>query len=209
VKRFPMIETGLGVAIGLTAYLGVKGYNVMPVVFMAGLLFMLTQTNQLKNLGAKKVATASSSTVPGVKFEDIGGQASAKKELLEAIEFVSNREQIKKMGIRPLKGILLTGPPGTGKTLLAKAAAHHTGSAFLAASGSEFVEMYAGVGAQRVRDMFCKARETARRDKKPSAVIFIDEIDVLGARRGSHASHMEYDQTLNQFRVTQIVDTEI
>lgn len=202
MKRFPYMELGLGAAIGVMAFLGVRGYNIMPVLFMAGLLFMLTQTGQLKQMGAKKVtASARNTTVPGVKFEDIGGQAAAKKELLEAIEFITNREQIKKMGIRPLKGILLTGPPGTGKTLLAKAAAHHTGAVFMAAAGSDFVEMYAGVGAQRVRDLFRKARETARREKKPSAVIFIDEIDVLGARRGSHASHMEYDQTLNHFRV--------
>lgn len=174
MKRFPIVETALGLAVGLMVYLGFKGYNVMPVFFMAGLMLVLTQTTQLRNMGSKKVTAASSSTVPGVKFEDIGGQASAKKELLEAIDFMTNREQIKKMGIRPLKGILLTGPPGTGKTLLAKAAAHHTGSVFMAAAGSDFVEMYAGVGAQRVRDLFRKARESARRDKKSSAVILMD-----------------------------------
>jgi vesicle-fusing ATPase len=212
VKRFPLVELALGAAVGLTVYLGVKGYNVMPVFFMAGLVIMLTQTTQLKNMSTKKVTTAPSTSVPGIKFDDIGGQTAAKKELLEAIEFITNREQIKKMGIRPLKGILLTGPPGTGKTLLAKAAAHHTGSVFLAAAGSDFVEMYAGVGAQRVRDLFRKAREAARREKKPSAVIFIDEIDVLGAKRGSHASHMEYDQTLNALLVEMdglVVDEEV
>ena len=203
MKRFPMIEAIAGIAIAVTVYLGLKGFNVMPVFFMAGLLLMLTQTGQLRGMGAssKKVTAAHTGTVPGVKFEDIGGQSAAKKELLEAIEFISDREKIKRMGIRPLKGILLTGPPGTGKTLLAKAAAHHTGAVFLATAGSDFVEMYAGVGAQRVRDLFRKARETARREKKTNAVIFIDEIDVLGAKRGSHSSHMEYDQTLNQIRV--------
>ncbi|MDB4897823.1 MAG: cell division protein [Firmicutes bacterium] len=213
MKRFPLMEIGIGVGIALTAFLGLMGYNVMPMLFVAGLIVMLSQTTSLRNMGSsKKVATSSSAAVPGVKFEDIGGQNAAKKELLEAIEFITNREQIKHMGIRPLKGILLTGPPGTGKTLLAKAAAHHTGSVFLAASGSEFVEMYAGVGAQRVREMFRKARETARREKKPSAVIFVDEIDVLGAKRGSHASHMEYDQTLNQLLVEMdglVVDEEV
>ena len=174
MKRFPVIEAAIGLAVGVMVYLGVKGYNVMPVFFMAGLMVMLTQTSQLRNMGGKKVAAVSSSTVPGIKFEDIGGQTAAKKELLEAIDFITNREQIKKMGIRPLKGILLTGPPGTGKTLLAKAAAHHTGSVFLAAAGSDFVEMYAGVGAQRVRDLFRKARETARREKKSSAMILMD-----------------------------------
>lgn len=212
MKRFPVIETAIGLAVGVMVYLGVMGYNVMPVFFMAGLMLMLTQTSQLRNMGGKKVAAVSNSTVPGIKFEDIGGQTAAKKELLEAIDFITNREQIKKMGIRPLKGILLTGPPGTGKTLLAKAAAHHTGSVFLAAAGSDFVEMYAGVGAQRVRDLFRKARETARREKKTSAMIFIDEIDVLGVKRGSHASHMEYDQTLNALLVELdgvVVDDEV
>jgi ATP-dependent Zn protease len=168
------MELAIGAGVGLMAYLVVRGVNVMPVVLLAGIGLMLTQTAGLKNAGARKVHNASSAVVPGVKFEDIGGQSAAKKELLEAIEFIMNREQIKHMGIRPLKGVLLTGPPGTGKTLLAKAAAHHTGSVFLAGAGSDFVEMYAGVGAQRVRDLFRKARETARREKKPSAIIFMD-----------------------------------
>ncbi len=212
MKRFPVIEVALGLGVALTIYLGVKGYNVMPVVFLAGVLAMLTQSAGIKSMNTRKVSTAPKGSVPSVKFEDIGGQAAAKKELLEAIEFMSNREQIKKMGIRPLKGVLLTGPPGTGKTLLAKAAAHHTGSVFLAAAGSDFVEMYAGVGAQRVRELFKKAKEVARREKKPSAVIFVDEIDVLGARRGSHSTHMEYDQTLNQLLVEMdglVVDEEV
>ncbi len=212
MKRFPVIEVSLGVAAALLAYLAVLGVNVMPVVFLAGLIFMVTQTSPMRTMSQKKVAAAASASVPSVRFEDIGGQESAKKELLEAIEFITNRDRIRKMGIRPLKGILLTGPPGTGKTLLAKAAAHHTGSVFLAAAGSDFVEMYAGVGAQRVRELFRKAREAARRERKSSAVIFIDEIDVLGARRGSHASHMEYDQTLNQLLVEMdglVVDEEV
>ena len=175
MKRFPFIELGAGLAVGVTIYLGIAGFNVMPVFFMAGLLLVLTQTSALRGAGSgKKVTAQTSSHVPGIKFEDIGGQAAAKKELLEAIDFMTDRERIKRMGIRPLKGILLTGPPGTGKTLLAKAAAHHTGSVFLAAAGSDFVEMYAGVGAQRVRDLFRKAREAARRDKKGSAVILMD-----------------------------------
>jgi cell division protease FtsH len=201
VKQLPLLELALGAGVGLVIYLGVLGYDVMPVVFLAGLALMLLQTNQLRGIGNRKVAALATAGVPAIRFEDIGGQEAAKKELMEAIAFMTNREQIKKLGIRPLKGILLTGPPGTGKTLLAKAAAHHTGSVFLAAAGSEFVEMYAGVGAQRVRELFRKAREMARRERKSSAVIFVDEIDVLGARRGSHASHMEYDQTLNQLLV--------
>src|SRR5206468_10715281 len=106
-------------------------------------------------------------------------------------------EDIKRLGIRPLKGILLTGPPGTGKTLLAKASAHYTNSVFMAASGSEFVEMYVGVGASRVRDLFKEARNRAIKENKDSAIVFIDEIDVIGGKRDG-GQHREYDQTLNQ-----------
>lgn len=212
MRRWPYVELMIGGGIALIAFLAVMGVNVMPVLFLAGILFVLTQTSVLRGGPTKKVAAGPTAGVPAVKFEDIGGQASAKQELLEAIDFIVNRDQVKKMGIRPLKGVLLTGPPGTGKTLLAKAAAHHTGSVFLSAAGSDFVEMYAGVGAQRVRDLFRRAREVARREKKSSAIIFVDEIDVLGAKRGSHASHMEYDQTLNQLLVEMdglVVDEEV
>lgn len=198
MRSFPVKEVALGVGAAVLAYLGVSGVNILPVLFMGALVLLMYQTGGLRSPSAARVPTATSVAVPDVKFDDIGGQAAAKKELLEAIEFITNRDQIAQMGIRPLKGILLTGPPGTGKTLLAKAAAHHTGSVFLAAAGSEFVEMYAGVGAQRVRDLFRRARDTARKEKKSSAVIFVDEMEVLGARRGSHSGHMEYDQTLNQ-----------
>jgi vesicle-fusing ATPase len=134
-------------------------------------------------------------------FDDIGGQESAIKELKEALDFIRSFEQMKKLGIRALKGILLTGPPGTGKTLLAKAAATYTDAVFMATSGSEFIEMYAGVGAQRVRRLFKSAREAAVKQSKANAIVFIDEIDVLGGRRGQHSGHMEYDQTLNQLLV--------
>jgi vesicle-fusing ATPase len=136
-----------------------------------------------------------------VCFDDVGGQEVAKREFLEALNFVREADQVSRLGIRPLKGILLSGPPGTGKTLLAKAAANYTDSVFVAASGSEFVEMYAGVGAQRVRQLFHRARHLAQQAGKRNAIVFIDEIDVLGGRRGQLASHHEYDQTLNQLLV--------
>ncbi|WP_372814461.1 MULTISPECIES: AAA family ATPase [Paenibacillus] len=130
-------------------------------------------------------------------FDDIGGQERAKRELKEALDFIIRHEDIKKLGIRPLKGILLTGPPGTGKTLMAKAAAHYTNSVFMAASGSEFVEMYVGVGASRIRDLFKEARARAVKENKESAIVFIDEIDVIGGKREG-GQQREYDQTLNQ-----------
>ena len=136
--------------------------------------------------------------IPMVTFDDIGGQDVAKREFQEALTFLKSDEKAKRLGIRPIKGILLSGPPGTGKTLMAKAAANYTGSVFIAASGSQFIQMYAGVGAQRVRQLFKQARTLAEQVDKHSAIIFIDEIDVLGGKRGKNQSHMEYDQTLNE-----------
>lgn len=132
-----------------------------------------------------------------LKFEDIGGLERVKKELTEALDFLKFKNEFKKYGIRPIKGLLLDGPPGTGKTMLAKAAANYTDSVFVAASGSEFVEMYVGVGAQRVRGLFNEARSLANKNEKNSAIIFIDEIDVIGGKRDGK-DQREYDQTLNQ-----------
>lgn len=101
-----------------------------------------------------------------VTFEDIGGLERTKQELKEALDFLIHSEEMKEYGIRPLKGILMDGPPGTGKTLLAKAAADYTGSVFVASSGSEFIEMYVGVGAQRVRDLFKEAKTLAKKQQK-------------------------------------------
>ena len=198
-------EIALGIGVGLLTFAAFLGLNILPMVFTVALLFMFTRVlpGGKAFSGGSKFATVGGAApaVRTVSFHDIGGQAAAKRELLEALDFVNNQDQAVKMGIRPLKGILLTGPPGTGKTLLAKAAAGYTNSVLLTAAGSEFIEMYAGVGAQRVRELFQRARETARREKKTSAVIFIDEIEVLGGKRGQHTSHLEYDQTLNQLLV--------
>jgi vesicle-fusing ATPase len=174
----------------------------MPVLFFAGLIGTLLYFGNTR-MGGKSFASfgGGEGKQVTVAFEDIGGQEVAKNELREALEFIRNSEGIRSLGIRPLKGILLNGPPGTGKTLLAKAAAQFTESAFVAASGSEFVEMYVGVGAQRVRQMFKQARGMARKQGKASAVVFIDEIEVLGGKRGQNTGHLEYDQTLNELLV--------
>lgn len=171
-----------------------------PAILVTGALaffalFMLARSKGLAMGAAGKKTAARKPEF--LTFEDIGGQDQPKRELMEALEFLVNRDKIQKLGIRPLKGILLTGPPGTGKTLLAKAAAHHTQSAFIAASGSEFVEMYVGVGAGRIRDLFKEARRQAAKLKRDSAIVFIDEIDGIGGKRDG-GQHREYDQTLNQ-----------
>ncbi len=196
-----MKEIYIGAGVGGFIFLAIIGFNIVPfallILAMGGFLYFMKTQGQLSfnNLG-KGVKSQHR-----ISFADIGGQDSAINELTEALDFLVKPEIIQHMGIRPLKGILLVGPPGTGKTLLARAAASFTSSAFIAASGSEFIEMYAGVGAKRVRQLFLDARKKAARENSRSAIIFIDELDVLGAKRGNHTSHMEYDQTLNQLLV--------
>ncbi|MBX5464818.1 MAG: AAA family ATPase, partial [Clostridia bacterium] len=197
-----MRELAVGTAVALLLFLLAQGVNVLPFLVLGGLLFALYRWVGLPGLAVRRfVPLAPAERNEGVTFDDIGGQGSAKQELLEALTFVTEAERVRALGIRPLRGILLVGPPGTGKTLLAKAAATATRSVFIPASGAEFVEMYAGVGAQRVRELFRRARETARRGGRSSAVVFIDELEVLGGKRGRHESHLEYDQTLNQLLV--------
>ncbi|WP_027363769.1 AAA family ATPase [Desulfotruncus alcoholivorax] len=193
-------EISLGIGLAGVIFLAISGYDVVPILFLlmaAGILIYVARSRGML-VKSFSVAPANASKV---NFEDIGGQATAINELKEALDFIINQDKIIYLGIRPLKGILLTGPPGTGKTLMAKAAAGYTESVFVACSGSEFIEMYAGVGAQRVRQLFQTARDTATKLKKDSAIIFIDEIDILGGKRGQNTSHHEYDQTLNQMLV--------
>ncbi|MCR4440900.1 MAG: AAA family ATPase [Peptococcaceae bacterium] len=189
-----------GISLGILSYLVYLGYDVTPLLILGAFgyaFYVISRKKGLLRLDSHQKVYQERQ----FNFDDIGGQETAKQELKEALDFLLKSEQVRKMGIRPLKGILLTGPPGTGKTLLAKAAAGYTDAVFLAASGSEFIEMYAGVGAQRVRNLFQTAREMAKKEKKNRAIIFIDEIEVLGGKRGSHSSHLEYDQTLNQLLV--------
>ncbi|MGE5598634.1 MAG: AAA family ATPase, partial [Bacteroidota bacterium] len=196
-------ELAAGAGLGLIVFLVVRGVNLMPFLLLGGAaaaLYFLTQNRGAGNFEALGASPAASGAGE-ITFDDIGGQEMAKRELLEALDFVRDASRAGSLGIRPLRGILLAGPPGTGKTMLAKAAANYTDSAFIAASGSEFIEMYAGVGAQRVRQLFGRARHLAQREGKRSAVVFIDEIEVLGGKRGQHTSHLEYDQTLNQLLV--------
>ena len=194
------ISIGFGLAVGIS--LLIMGYDVTPFIFIiiaGGLLYYFVRVRGLAN--TKNFESGSELSRCEITFEDIGGQEVAIQELREALDFIRNHQKIKRLGIRPLKGILLMGPPGTGKTLMARAAANYTDAAFASASGSEFIEMYAGVGAQRVRKLFQTARESALRKNKSNALVFIDEIEILGGKRGQTTSHLEYDQTLNQLLV--------
>ncbi|SEN29705.1 AAA family ATPase [Lihuaxuella thermophila] len=195
------VSIAIGAGIAVVIFLSFLGINPLPFLLFAGVIaaiffFSPTRAGQ-RGLGGKHAKRGQKESIPSVRFDEIGGQERAKRELIEALDFLIHRDQIASYGIRPIKGILLTGPPGTGKTLMAKAAAHYTNSVFVSASGSEFVEMYVGVGAGRIRDLFRDARTLARKKGKTSAIIFIDEIDVIGGKREG-SQHREYDQTLNQ-----------
>ena len=196
------VESGIGVLLGIMLFMIWQGIDILPVLFV---ITLISAAVYLKNTGAVKKSFATSDTksisVAQIGFDDIGGQEVAKNELREALEFIKDVDRLKHLGIRPLKGVLLNGPPGTGKTLLAKAAAQFTDSVFVAVSGSEFVEMYVGVGAQRVRQLFNQAKALAKSRNKESAVLFIDELDVVGGKRGQTTGNLEYDQTLNELLV--------
>ncbi|ABR47809.1 ATP-dependent metalloprotease FtsH [Alkaliphilus metalliredigens QYMF] len=142
----------------------------------------------------KDTNTKETFTKPKTTFEDVAGLDEVKEELAEVIDFINQSEKYKKMGAKIPKGILFHGPPGTGKTLLASAVAGETKSTFFSASGSEFVEKYVGVGAKRIRTLFEKAK------KEAPSVIFIDEVDAIGAKRHLDSNN-EKDQTLNQLLV--------
>lgn len=194
-----LLELGISLGIAFLAFLLINGINVLPMIIMLGFAYMLYNILDKGNL-MKNPAKIISNT-QDITFDKIGGQEVAKNELLEALDFIKNFDEAKKMGIRPLRGIMLVGAPGTGKTLMAKAATSYIDSIFVSASGSEFIEMYAGVGAQRVRQLFEGARTMAKKASKKHGVIFIDEIEVIAGTRGRNTSHLEYDQTLNQLLV--------
>jgi cell division protease FtsH len=170
-------------------------YNWQPVlmiVFFSALLFVLWRT--LKVMPRIKPQQIKPASDQSVSFEDIAGVDEAKAELQEIVEFLREPKRFHALGAQVPKGILLHGPPGTGKTLLAKAVAHESGAQFFAQSAASFVEMFAGLGAARIRRLFAVAR------KHEPAIIFIDELDAVGGRRGMDISG-EKDQTLNQLLV--------
>lgn len=179
---------------------GLLGNLVFPILLMAGLFFLFRRSSnvpggpgQAMNFG-KSRARFSMEAKTGVMFDDVAGIEEAKEELQEVVTFLKKPERFTAVGARIPKGVLLVGPPGTGKTLLAKAIAGEAGVPFFSISGSEFVEMFVGVGASRVRDLFKKAKENA------PCIIFIDEIDAVGRQRGAGigGGNDEREQTLNQ-----------
>jgi cell division protease FtsH len=175
--------------------------NFLPlIIFGAILIFMLRQAqgsnSQAMSFG-KSRARMISGNRPTVTFVDVAGVEEAKEELKEVVEFLKYPEKFAALGARIPRGVLLVGPPGTGKTLLAKAVAGEAGVPFFSISGSEFVEMFVGVGASRVRDLFDQAKRNA------PCIVFVDEIDAVGRHRGAGlgGSHDEREQTLNQILV--------
>ena len=176
-------------------------YIITTVVIVAMGIFLFRQTSGGAGgkIGSfsKSKAKVSVGDKNAVKFADVAGADEEKAELEEVVEFLKDPAKFVKLGARIPRGVLLVGPPGTGKTLLAKAVAGEAGVPFFSISGSDFVEMYVGVGASRVRDLFDNARKT------PASIIFIDEIDAVGRHRGAGlgGGHDEREQTLNQLLV--------
>ncbi|MDD4924657.1 MAG: ATP-dependent zinc metalloprotease FtsH [Dehalococcoidales bacterium] len=175
--------------------------SFLPLLIFGLLIFFLFSqargaNNQAMSFGRSKARMLTAST-PTVTFDDVAGVDEAKQELREVVDFLKMREKFQALGARIPKGILLIGPPGTGKTLMAKAIAGEAGVPFFSISGSEFVEMFVGVGASRVRDLFDQAKRNA------PCIIFIDEIDAVGRQRGAGmgGGHDEREQTLNQILV--------
>ena len=175
--------------------------NFLPLILIAVLIYFFFRSarganNQAMRFGRSR-ARLFPANKPTVTFDDVAGVEEAKQELSEVVEFLKNREKFQSLGARIPKGVLLVGPPGTGKTLLARAVAGEAGVPFFSISGSEFVEMFVGVGASRVRDLFDQAKRNA------PCIIFIDEIDAVGRQRGAGlgGSHDEREQTLNQILV--------
>ena len=176
-------------------------FTLLPTLLLVGIMFYFMNRVQGQNSNAmqfgKTKAKTTEETRPKVTFDDVAGIDEAVEELREVRDFLKEPERFERMGAKIPHGVLLVGPPGTGKTLLAKAVAGEAGVPFFSISGSDFVEMFVGVGASRVRDLFKQAKAAA------PAIIFVDEIDAVGRQRGAGlgGGHDEREQTLNQLLV--------
>ena len=194
------VEISVKGSSGLSSIIGIL-FNFLPLIFFgAVLLFMMRQaqggSNQTFSFGKSRARVAMGNS-PTVSFDDVAGVAEAKEELQEIVEFLKFPERFLALGAKIPKGVLLIGPPGTGKTLMARAVSGEAGVPFFSISGSEFVEMFVGVGASRVRDLFDQAKRNA------PCIVFVDEIDAVGRHRGAGlgGGHDEREQTLNQILV--------
>src|SRR5687767_11126727 len=165
----------------------------MPIVFFAVVICLLLYT--IRFMPRAKPAPVVKGSQVEVSWADVAGLDEAKAELHEVVEFLRDRKRFERLGARVPRGILLHGPPGTGKTLVAKAVASASGANFYSQSASSFVEMFAGLGAARIRKLFEEARKHA------PAIVFIDELDAVGTARMGGGFHREHDQTLNQLLV--------
>lgn len=170
----------------------------LPFMFVLGFFWWMARRQQSQMGGVMSIGRSKAKTYtterPGTTFSDVAGYANVKKEVTEVIDFLKDPTKFAEVGARIPKGVLLVGPPGTGKTLIARAVAGEAGVPFMSVTGSDFMEMFVGVGASRVRDLFNEARKMGR------AIIFIDEIDSIGRKRGAGmgGGHDEREQTLNQ-----------
>ncbi len=184
----------------LSGLLSVLAYT-LPLLIVLGVMWFIFRQAQGSNNAAmsfgKSRARMFSGEHPTVTFDDVAGAEEAKEELKEVVEFLKEPQKFIQLGARIPKGVLLVGPPGTGKTLMAKAVSGEAGVPFFSISGSEFVEMFVGVGASRVRDLFDQAK------RHSPCIVFVDEIDAVGRQRGAGlgGSHDEREQTLNQMLV--------
>jgi cell division protease FtsH len=165
----------------------------MPLVFFGVIVVILLMT--LRFMPRVKPAQVQRETIDEVSWSDVAGVDEAKQELEEVVDFLRNKKRFERLGARVPRGLLLYGPPGTGKTLLAKAVAKESGANFYSSSAAAFVEMFAGLGAARIRKLFEEARKNA------PAIVFIDELDAVGTKRIGGGLHREHDQTLNQLLV--------
>lgn len=201
-EKARQVETEVKERTGTAYWAGVILPNLIPLLLFIALIWFLFRQMQGQNNRAMSFGQSTAREIPKgqpgkVTFKDVAGVKEAKEELTEVVDFLKNPDKFVKLGAKIPKGVLLMGSPGTGKTMLARAVAGEADVPFFHMSGSEFVEMFVGVGASRVRDLFTKAKKSA------PCIVFIDEIDAVGRQRGSGlgGSHDEREQTLNQILV--------
>ena len=177
----------------ILSLIGAAALIWLPLLMFGLIIYLLWRTLQVMPRVAPKHVHATSKT--SVTWDEVAGLEEVRDEMQEIVDFMRDSKKFARLGARVPKGILLYGPPGTGKTLLAKAVAHESGASFYSQSASAFVEMFAGLGAARIRKLFEQARKDA------PAIVFIDELDAVGAARSGHGFNREQDQTLNQLLV--------